>query len=146
MIALGVMAIMGLPAPALAASAVAPTSDLSVQALPVDQGAEVAGIPVACTGMGETRLDPKWAAYPVRVEFSNGRAEYLTDAQIVLTDAKGRPLLKVSCAAPWILLKPRAGNYAVQGQLLDGSAKPRSAPFKVPPKGQIRVVLEFPDA
>jgi hypothetical protein len=112
----------------------------------VDQGTNVAGIPVACTGMGETRQDPKWADYPVRVEFSNARAEYLTDAQIVLTTATGKPLLKVSCAAPWVLLKPSAGSYAVYGQLLDSGAKPRSAPFKVPSKGQIRVVLEFPDS
>lgn len=133
-------------APAFAASTAQPGADLKVQTLPVDQGAEAAGIPVACTGMGETRLDPKWTSYPVRVEFSNGHAEYLTDAQIVLTDAKGKPLLKVSCAAPWVLLKPPAGSYAVYGQLLESSAKPRSAPFKVPAKGQIRVVLEFPDA
>jgi len=143
--ALCVLATALLAAPALGAQKPPPARDLPVQALPVDQAAEVAGIPVACTGMGETRQDPKWAAYPVRVEFSNARAEYLTDAQIVLTDAKGKPLLKVSCTAPWILLKPMAGSYAVYGQLLESRARPRSAPFKVPAKGQIRVVLEFPD-
>lgn len=133
-------------APALAATAVPPGAELPAQILPVDKSAEAGGIQVACTGMGETRLDPKWTGYPVRVEFSNARAEYLTDAQIVLTNAKGKPLLKVSCTAPWVLLKPPAGSYAVYGQLLESKAKPRSAPFKVPAKGQIRVVLEFPDA
>jgi hypothetical protein len=132
--------------PAFAATVTTPGADLPVQTLPVDQGSDVAGIPAACTGMGETRLDPKWSAYPVRVEFSNARAEYLTDAQIVLTDAKGKVLLKVSCDAPWVLLKPPAGSYAVYGQLLESSAKSRSATFKVPAKGQTRVVLEFPDA
>jgi hypothetical protein len=141
--ALCVTAAIVAAAPALAA---APGAELQVQTLPVDQGSEVAGVQVACTGMGETRQDSKWSAYPVRVEFSNTRAEYLTDAQIVLTNAKGRALFKVSCTAPWVLLKPPAGSYAVYGQLLESSAKPRSAPFKVPAKGQIRVVLEFPDA
>jgi hypothetical protein len=144
--ALCVMAAICIAAPAVAAPTAPTGADLAVQTLKVDQGARVAGVEVACTGMGETRLDPKWAAYPVRVEFSNARAEYLTDAQIVLTDAKGRALFKVSCAAPWILLKPQAGSYAVYGQLLESNAKPRSAPFKVPSKGQVRVVLEFPDA
>jgi hypothetical protein len=144
--ALCAMAAIASAAPALAASSAQPGATLPVQTLPVDQGTEAGGIQVACTGMGETRLDPKWTEYPVRVEFSNARAEYLTDAQIVLTDAKGKPLLKVSCAAPWVLLKPPAGNYAVYGELLEGNAKPRSAPFKAPSKGQIRVVLQFPDA
>ncbi|MGZ3273899.1 MAG: hypothetical protein ACXU82_11420 [Caulobacteraceae bacterium] len=144
--ALCIVAVISAAAPALAASATVPGAGLPVQTLPVDQAADAAGIPVACTGMGETRQDPKWTTYPIRVELSNGRAEYLTDAQIVLTDAKGKVLLKVSCTAPWVLLKPPAGSYAVYGQLLESSAKPRSAPFKVPSKGQIRVVLEFPDA
>lgn len=144
--ALCVVAAICIAAPAVAAPTAAPGANLAVQTLTVDQGAQVAGVEVACTGMGETRLDPKWSAYPVRVEFSNARAEYLTDAQIVLTDAKGKALFKVSCAAPWILLKPKVGSYAVYGQLLDSNAKPRSAPFKVPGKGQVRVVLEFPDS
>jgi hypothetical protein len=126
-------------------SAATPTPS-PAQVLPVDQETTIAGVQIACTGMGETRLDAKWTAYPVRVEFSNAKAEYLTDAELTLKTAKGQEVLKVSCAAPWVLLKPPAGAYAVNAQLLGSAAKPRSAPFKTPGKGQIRVVIAFPDA
>jgi hypothetical protein len=143
---LSIAAALAAAIPALAAPTGPAAFDVPVQSLPTDQDTEVSGVPVACTGIGGTRDDPRWAAYPVRVEFSNARAEYLTDAEIVLVNAGGKALFKVRCAAPWVLLKPPAGSYSVHGQLLNSGAMPRSAPFKVPAKGQVRVVLQFPDA
>jgi hypothetical protein len=131
---------------AYSATAAATVDQGPAQVLPVDKTTAVGGLEVACTGLGETRLDPKWAAFPVRVEFSNGKAEYLTDGEIRLTTAKGRPLLHVSCAAPWVLLKTPPGEYHVYARLSDGSAEGKSAPFKTPAKGQIRVVIAFPGA
>ncbi len=132
---------------ALGASALAGAAPAGeAQVLPIDRATVVNGIEVACTGVGETRQDSRWRAYPVRVEFSDSRHEYLTDAAVTLATAQGRQLLQVSCSSPWVLIKPPAGAYQVTAQLLDSAAKPRSAPFKVPAKGQLRVVLEFPDA
>ena len=34
--------------------------------LPIDRPTTVGGVEVACTGIGQTRTDPKWPAYPVR--------------------------------------------------------------------------------
>jgi len=143
---LSIAAALAAAVPALAAPIGPAAFDVPVHVLPTDQDSEVSGVPVACTGIGGTREDPRWAAYPVRVEFSNARAEYLTDAEIVLVNANGKALLKVRCAAPWVLLRPSAGSYSVHGRLLESGAMPRSAPFKVPAQGQIRVVLQFPDA
>ena len=141
-------AVVALAAPSLAMSAEnpAPADQAPAQILPVDQITTVQGVEVACTGMGETRQDARWRSFPVRVEFSNGKAEYLTDAEVRLTTDKGKPVLNVSCAAPWVLLKPTAGAYTVFARLLDSAAKPRSAQFKTPSQGQIRVVIAFPDA
>jgi hypothetical protein len=141
-------AALAVPCVALTAAHSAPVVDQNpAQVLPVDQTTVVQGVEVACTGMGETRQDARWQAFPVRVEFSNGKAEYLTDAEVRLTTDKGKPVLNVSCAAPWVLLKPKAGaSYTVFAHLLSSAAKPRSAPFKTPTKGQIRVVIAFPDA
>jgi hypothetical protein len=140
---------VALAVPGLALSAVksVPAADQTpAQVLPVDRTTVVQGVEVACTGMGETRQDPKWKAFPVRVEFSNGRAEYLTEAAVRLTTDKGKPVLNVSCAAPWVLIKSPAGVYKVYAHLLKSAAKPRSAPFKTSGKEQIRVVIAFPDA
>lgn len=114
--------------------------------LPLDTETQVNGIAVACTGIGQTRLEPRWTSYGVRVEFSNALNEYLDGGTITVRDRSGASLLNVSCAAPWILLRLPKGAYRLEGRPLDSAARPRSAPFSPPPKGQIRLVLQFPDA
>jgi len=124
---------------------VASAGDAAAQPAPLalDTETTIAGVDVACTGIGQTRLDPRWDAYPVRVEFSNARSEYLSDGEIALADAKGTPILDVRCEGPWILLKLKPGAYRVEGRI--ANAKPRTARFKPPAKGQMRLVLQFPD-
>jgi hypothetical protein len=114
--------------------------------LPVDGETVIAGIAAGCTGIGETKNDPKWATYPVRIEFANAAREYLSGGEITIFDARAHPLLSLRCDAPWILLKLPSGAYRVEGRVPDSPAKPRSAPFKPPAKGQMRLVLTFPDA
>lgn len=115
------------------------------QALTVDAETTAGGVPMACTGIGQTRLDAKWQAYPVRVEFSNARNEYLVNGAITVKDHKGAEVLSVACDAPWILMKLPAGAYTVQGHIVGSPAKPRSAHFSPPKAGQMRLVLQFPD-
>lgn len=120
--------------------------DVEIERMAVDQNVVIGGVQLACTGIGDTRKDPKWAAYPIRVEFSDAKNEYMTDALVALMNAKGEAVLMVRCDSPWLLLKPPPGNYAVYAQLVDSSARMRSARFTVPAHGQKRVVLQFPDA
>lgn len=115
-------------------------------ALKLDQETQVNGVPVACTGIGQTKDDPHWLSYPVRVEFSNARNEYFTDVEITVSDRAGHTVVQIGCEGPWILLKLAPGNYRIDGRLLDTPAKPRSAPFSPPAHGQMRLVLQFPDA
>lgn len=115
-------------------------------ALAVDAETEVGGVPVACTGIGQTRLDPKWQAYGVRVEFSNALNEYLVGGAVSVRDRTGRTVLDVTCDAPWVLIKLPPGAYVVEGRILGSQAKPRTAPFSPPATGQMRLVLQFPDA
>ncbi len=140
------MSHLGTLAAALAAIAVAsaaPAAD--VTSLPLDTPQTVGGYGVACTGIGQTKHDPQWKAYAVRIEFSNALKEYLEGGRITVS-SHGKPILSVSCDAPWILLKLPAGEYVVEGTPLNSQAKPRSATFHPPAKGQLRLVLQFPDA
>jgi hypothetical protein len=133
---------------ALAASAQAAGAQAApggVKSLPIDRPVVVAGVEAACTGIGQTRTDKKWEAYPVRVEFSDARNEYLGSGEITVT-ADHKPLLSVRCGAPWILLKLPDGAYVVEGRIPGTQAKPRSASFHTPKHGQMRLVLQFPDA
>lgn len=112
----------------------------------LDQTVAINGIEVACTGVGEARDDLRWQAFGVRIEFSNGRNEYLGGGAIRLRDHTGAQRLEVSCDGPWILLKLPAGAYTVEGWVPGSPAKPRSAPVTPPRQGQARFVLQFPDA
>jgi hypothetical protein len=119
--------------------------DVEIARMVVDQDVDINGVHLACTGIGDTRGDPKWAAYPIRVEFSDAKNEYMTDGFVALVDAKGEAVLMVRCDSPWLLLKPPPGAYAVYAQLMDSAVRMRSARFTVPTHGQKRVVLQFPD-
>jgi hypothetical protein len=111
----------------------------------LDHEAIIAGIGVACTGIGQTKNDPKWQAYPVLVEFAGPGGELLADETMTLSDASGPPLLTVSCEGPWILLKlPPDKAYRVDGQVGRGTERKASGTVKAPSHGQARFVLSFP--
>lgn len=111
----------------------------------MDNPITVNGIDTVCTGIGdEAQHDPRWAAYPIRVEFSNGGAQYLSGAHVVLSTASGKTLAAMDCAGPWVLFKLAPGTYKVDATLLyNQGGGTRSATFAPPATGQKRVVLQF---
>jgi hypothetical protein len=111
----------------------------------MDRPVDVNGITTVCTGIGdEAQHDPRWKAYPIRVEFSNGGAQYLSGAHVDLKDAGGKTLASVDCSGAWVLFQLPAGKYSVSATLLYHPEQPaRSASFSPPASGQKRVVLEF---
>src|SRR5579871_3713984 len=73
--------------------------------LQLDQETEVNGVPVACTGVGQTKSDPKWLAYPVRLEFAQTGGAYVADETVEIMTASGAAVVSLDCEGPWILLK-----------------------------------------
>jgi hypothetical protein len=134
---------------ALVAAAPAPTPGPAAPAdAPVKMGWDsemvLAGVGVACTGIGGTKDDPKWLAYPLRIEFANRAREYLINATVTLTDDKSAKLFTVACPGAWLLLKlPSAAPYKVDA-LVNGRAAPTTT-VKSPARGQQRVILVFPE-
>ena len=118
------------------------------QRVPLDTEATIGGVDVACTGIGQTKDQPRWLAYPVRVEFADAKANYLAGEVVTLSALKGAAILEVTCEGPWLLLKLPAGHsYRVDATLTEyKTAQPRSAVVKAPNHGQARFVLTFPDA
>ncbi len=116
--------------------------------IPMDQPVTVDGIETVCTGIGDEAMhDPRWKAYPVRVEFSNGGAQYLAGPHFVLKDDSGKVLASLDCDGPWVLLQLPAGKEYIAAASFsdDPEDGERSGRFKVPGNGhQKRVVLEFP--
>jgi len=116
-------------------------------ALPLDTPVTVDGVEAVCTGIGhEVQTDPRWLAYPIRIEFSNGGSQYVSGAHVMLRAKDGKPLAAVDCTGPWVLFKlSPGGDYVVAATLTDNpNAGERKTAFTVPASGQKRVVIEFP--
>jgi hypothetical protein len=131
---------------ALAGLAATANADTTVR-LPLDTDTSVNGVDVACTGIGQSRDNPRWRDYPVRLEFSDAKGEYVSDETLKLSRAGGGPMLSVSCQAPWVLMKLPAGHdYRVRAALDEAGTSQRLAAVRVPEHGQARVSIVFPHA
>jgi len=136
--------------PAVAIAAASITMSLSHAALaesatslPSDMPVDVNGYQLACTGIGdEAQTDPRWKAFPVRLEFAGGKAQYLADVEATVLDAAGKELFKVRCDSPRLLAKLEPGKYRVQGAFRD---LVKSSNFMAPKKGQARIIVRFPE-
>ncbi|MBV9572302.1 MAG: hypothetical protein JO056_13765 [Alphaproteobacteria bacterium] len=112
--------------------------------LTMDEPTTVNGVETVCTGIGSAQEDPRWKAYPVRVEFSNGGSQYLAGAHVTL-GAGGKQLAAFDCSGSWILFRLKPGTYKVSATLTDQpQGGERSATFSPPAHGQKRVVIQFP--
>ena len=110
----------------------------------MDTPININGVDTACTGIADSKDDPRWQTYPVRIEFSNGSSQYLAGAHVSLSK-RGAVIAELDCQAPWVLFKVSPGSYTVTASILGSSAKPRTAKFSPPKRGQKRVVLQFTD-
>ena len=128
----------------MAAAGVASAASPTI--VPLDTETTVSGVPVACTGIGESKLNPHWDSYPVRVEFSGADNGLLADDALTIFDEAGAEVVSVGCAGPWILLKLPPGSYRIEGRLPKAQAIPQSGYFRVTPDGPVHLELRFPDA
>jgi hypothetical protein len=115
--------------------------------MPMDQAIAMNGVQTVCTGIGDSaQTDPRWKAYPIRVEFSNGGAQYLSGAHVTLSSG-GKVLTSFDCSGAWVLFGVKPGSYKVEATITDQpGAGTRSATFSPPASGQKRVVIQFPTA
>jgi hypothetical protein len=111
---------------------------------PMDNPISIDGVQTVCTGIGdEAQHDPRWASYPIRIEFSNGGAQYLSGAHVELSHG-GKQMAALDCAGSWVLFKLAPGSYTVDATLLNNQGGgTRRAEFSPPARGQKRVELQF---
>jgi hypothetical protein len=114
------------------------------QPMEMDRPVQMGDLTVACSGIGSAKDDPQWKDYPIRIEFSNGGAQYLSGAHVVLMRG-AKTVADFDCPGAWVLLKGPAGPYRVDATIDNSQAKPVNAPFDLGAGAQKRVVLRFPD-
>jgi hypothetical protein len=76
------------------AAMIAALSSAALPAAATDQEKTFNGITYACAGVGDdSQNDPRWAAYPAKLEFAGGNGDYLSDIVVSIENAKGEPVL-----------------------------------------------------
>jgi hypothetical protein len=111
----------------------------------MDTPVNVNGTEAVCTGVGEgAEQNPRWLAYPVRIDFSNKGAQFVSGAHVELSTASGHLIAAVDCGGPIVLFRLSPGLYRVSARLLSQPGGGMAhASFAAPSSGQKRVVLDF---
>jgi hypothetical protein len=95
-----------------------------------------------CTGIGaDARNDPRWAAYPLRIELVGRAGVFLGQAEVTLSQ-NDEAIIGVQCGGPWLLLRLPPGAYNVTAVVQNVSKTGR---VRVPATGQARLVIRFPE-
>ena len=126
----------------LFASAVGAGTALAEE-LPSDQPMTVGGIETVCTGTTlDTRTNPLWQDYSLRLEFVGAAGQYLGDETVTVT-GNGQSV-EVHCSDPWVLMKLPRGTYKIGTDV--GEAGHRDLTARVPESGQAHIIVRFPNA
>lgn len=138
---------MHLLIPAIAAAGLWASANIVVaadtpSAMPFDTPMTMRAIEAVCTGIGsDARQDPRWSAYPLKVELAGKAGQLIGDAQVTLSKGD-EALAEVTCGGPWVLFKVMPGAYQVKVEIGEQSKTGR---VNVGATGQARIVMRFPE-
>lgn len=123
---------------------VAAASPVLAEPMAMDIPVNMGPLEFVCTGVGSAKDNPIWSSYPIRIEFSNGAAQYLAGAHVVLSQGS-TTYADFECAGPWVLVKGPAGSYKVTTTMMWGDQKgmSKSTTFSMAHSGQKRVVIQY---
>jgi hypothetical protein len=109
--------------------------------LPFDTPVVVEGVETVCTGIGQdSRSDPRWNAYPLKVVLAGEGGQYLGEARLNVA-VEGESMMDVRCRGPWVLFKLDPGRYVVTATINGNTVKSTAY---VAEGRQGRVILRFP--
>ena len=107
--------------------------------LPDGQPTDINGVQSVCTGVtSETRMDPQWRQYSLRLEFAGQAGQYLGDETVNIS-GHGQNL-SIHCGGPWVLMMLPSGTYHVSADVAEAGHK--DITVHVPG----HVVMRFPTA
>ncbi len=100
---------------------------------------DINGVQTVCTGVSsDTRMNPEWKDYSLRLEFAGRGGQYLGDENVNVSG--GGENLSVHCGGPWVLMMLPPGTYHVAADVAGAGHK--DVTVHVPG----RVVVHFPGA
>ncbi len=106
-----------------------------------DQEQRYKDVVFVCTGVGESKEDPRWKEYPLKLMFAASGRAYISEVQVEIQDASGKLVLKTLCDGPWLLAKLKPGKYSAKVSVEGAGTKVESV--TVPESGQNERVFRF---
>jgi len=117
---------------------------LALQNAAADEVMQQNGIAFACTGTGESKDDPRWAGFALKLAYAvQPDGALLSGVSARIRDAGGRVILDVLCDdAPWLMAQLPPGRYSVTAVALGKFTQ--QARFAISGGRQSYVVIRFP--
>ena len=124
----------------LAVSILAANSAWAAEKLQGDAPRQIRDVEAVCTGVGlDSRQDPRWQSYPLRIEIAGQGGQYLGDVALTVS-RDDKDVVSVQCDGPWILFRLPPGRYQIQAETEGRTVRSMAL---VPTTGQGRVILRF---
>lgn len=119
--------------------------------LPMSGGAQVAqdqeltykDLKFACTGVAESKEDPRWGKYSTKLMFTTGGRAYVSYIQLSVKDAQGNLVFETDCDAPWIVVDLKPGKYSLTATAVKKYTK--TANLTVGGGKQTELAIRFPE-
>ena len=119
-------------------------TQVAAAVLPMDAPVTMGAVTAVCTGVGSAKDDPKFASYPIKLEFSNGGAQFVSNEHVKLMNNTGAMLAEFDCQGPWVLLQLPNGTYSATATQPDATRGPKTVKFNAGGPGQKRIEVQFP--
>ena len=111
-----------------------------------DQVMEQGGVRYVCTGIGESKDDPRWRRFALKLVFATEpRGALLSNVRSRISDRAGRIVLDVHCQdEPWLIAGLAPGRYRISATANGGFN--RTVRVVVRAGRQTYTVIRFPSA
>jgi len=101
------------------------------------------GVTYMCSGIGESKGDPRTAEFPMKIVFATNSSALYSDVNVTVSDeASGKSVFDVFCDGAWLLVKLPSGKYRVTAT--DQKHQARSCSMNIG-SSQTQCVLRWPD-
>ncbi|HSA58806.1 MAG TPA: hypothetical protein VLJ37_03900 [bacterium] len=101
------------------------------------------GVTYLCSGIGESKDDPRTSEFPMKIVFATVSSALYSDVNVkVYEEGSGKSVFDVFCDGAWLLVKLPAGKYRVSAT--DQKNQSRSCSMTIG-SSQTQCVLRWPD-
>jgi hypothetical protein len=101
------------------------------------------GVTYLCSGIGESKGDPRIPGFPMKIVFATNSSALYSDVNVTVYDeGSGKSVFDVFCDGAWLLVKLSPGKYRVTAT--DQKNQSRSCSMTLG-SSQTQCVLRWPD-